>query len=261
MGFAKFPLNIEIRQNTGNCLPDGRKRGIILPIRHMVILLCSLALASPASGSELQSHESIRITADRYVRDIHAGYRGNLKLKVAHPDRRLRLRECDEDLETFSSTDIPGRSRYSVGIRCNSDQPWTLYVPVTVSILRKVLVVDRGVKRGGLLTKADMRLEERDVTRLRQDYLERPEQALGKTPKRSLKAGAVLTASLLESSSVVRRGNRVTILGEIGGISVRMQGKALDDGALGERIQVRNSSSNRRIEATVVAAGIVRVTL
>ena len=91
--------------------------------------------------------------------------------------------------------------------------------------------------------------------------MEHFKQALGRTPKRSLKPGTVLSANLLESSELVSRGSRVTILGEIGGIEVRMEGKALGGGALGERVKVQNSSSNRRLEATVVAVGIVQVSL
>lgn len=232
-----------------------------MPKRQILILLACLGLTAPASGGQTQSHESIREAAERHVLELNTGQKGRLELGAERLDRRLRLNKCEEALETFSSADKPGRSRYSIGVRCNGDQPWALYVPVSMSVFRKVLVLGREVGRGGLLTQADIRLEERDITRLRRGYLENPEQVLGKTPRRSVKAGTVLSPSLLESSALVSRGSRVTILGELGGIEVRMEGKALGNGALGERIQVRNSSSNRRVEATVVAAGIVQVSL
>ena len=256
-----FRLNIEIRRNSGNSLPVECKRGMILPKRQFLILLASVSLAAPASGVELQSHESIRGAAERHVRELNAGQKGRLEIRAARLDRRLRLNKCGRDLETFSSGDNPVNPRYSIGVRCIGDQPWVLYVPVSASVFRKVLVTGRAVGRGGLLTQADIRREERDITRLRRGYLDQPEQVLGKTPKRSLKAGTVLSSNLLESYALISRGSRVTILGETGGIEVRMEGKALGNGTLGERIQVQNSSSNRRVEATVVAAGIVQVSL
>ena len=234
---------------------------MILPTRHILILLASLTLAAPASGADLQSHESILEAAEQHVLERNAGQKGRLEVGAARLDRRLRLNKCGEDLETFSSADNPGRSRYSVGVRCTSNQPWALYVPVSLSVFREVLVLGREVGRGGLITLADIRQEERDITRLRRGYLEHPEQVLGKTPKRSLRAGTVLSSHLLDASALVSRGSRVTILGEIGDIEVRMEGKALGNGALGDRIQVQNSSSNRRVEATVVAVGIVQVSL
>jgi flagella basal body P-ring formation protein FlgA len=39
---------------------------------------------------------------------------------------------------------------------------------------------------------------------------------------------------------------------------VRMPGKALGNGAIGERIKVENNSSSRQIEVTVISPGIVQ---
>jgi flagella basal body P-ring formation protein FlgA len=58
----------------------------------------------------------------------------------------------------------------------------------------------------------------------------------------------------------VKKGNQVVILAQIGTLQVRMNGKALSNGAVGERIKVENNSSNRRIEATVIASGVVKAT-
>jgi flagella basal body P-ring formation protein FlgA len=40
-----------------------------------------------------------------------------------------------------------------------------------------------------------------------------------------------------------------------------MSGKALADGVAGQRVQVRNLSSRRVVEGTVVAPGLIRVSL
>ena len=79
--------------------------------------------------------------------------------------------------------------------------------------------------------------------------------------KLTLKPGAVLSPGQLRRPPAVKRGSQVTILGRAGGIEVRMSGKALSDGARGQRIKVRNSSSSRQIEGTVIARGTVEVTL
>ena len=120
-------------------------------MRHYPILLAALILALPAWGTELQSHKSIREAAERHVLELNSGQKGRLEIGTARLDRRLRLKKCEEDLETFSSRGNPGRPRYSIGVRCNSDQPWALYVPVSMSVFRKVLVLGQGVDRGGQL--------------------------------------------------------------------------------------------------------------
>ncbi len=73
--------------------------------------------------------------------------------------------------------------------------------------------------------------------------------------------GDVVTPSRLTTIKTVKRGNRVTIIAQVGSIQVRMKGKALSDGVTGERIKVLNESSSRKLEATVVKAGLVEVTL
>lgn len=64
---------------------------------------------------------------------------------------------------------------------------------------------------------------------------------------------------MLEAPRLVRKGDLVTLLAEIAGVNVRMTGKALADGAAGTSIQVSNLSSQRVIEGTVIAEGVVKV--
>lgn len=53
----------------------------------------------------------------------------------------------------------------------------------------------------------------------------------------------------------------VTIVANVGGIEVRMKGKALKSGALGDWVSVKNVSSKRQIEGRVTDAGVIQVTL
>jgi flagella basal body P-ring formation protein FlgA len=76
-----------------------------------------------------------------------------------------------------------------------------------------------------------------------------------------VKAGMVLTPALLKPQLLIKRGEKVTILADTGAVQVRMEGKALMDGARGQVIRVRNLSSKREVEAAVVAPGIVQVRL
>ena len=58
---------------------------------------------------------------------------------------------------------------------------------------------------------------------------------------------------------LVHRGDEVVILASIGGLQVRVKGKALKDAALGERLPVRNTNSKRIVEGTAIEAGVVSV--
>jgi flagella basal body P-ring formation protein FlgA len=121
-----------------------------------------------------------------------------------------------------------------------------------------VIVANRQLPRGTLVTADDIKIERRDVARLHKGYLTHANQVLGKKIKRSVQNSTVLNPSQLTVQHAVKKGSQVTILAQIGSLQVRMSGKALGNGAIGERIKVENSSSSRQIEATIVSPGIVQ---
>ena len=51
------------------------------------------------------------------------------------------------------------------------------------------------------------------------------------------------------------------MVAEVGKMEVKMNGMALSDASLGQRIRVKNSSSKRVVEGVVDAPGIVRVNM
>ena len=56
---------------------------------------------------------------------------------------------------------------------------------------------------------------------------------------------------ILDSPQVIRRGEMVTIIGESQQLVVRAKGRAEEPGRLGERIRVKNLSSDREVVGTV----------
>ena len=230
------------------------------------LLLCSLltgaAAAFPLSAEELQSHAVIREAARQHIlSQWRSEPAAEITVLPAEIDRRLRLAQCTQPLESFSPSSVSSGAKQTVGIRCHGTQNWTLYVAVRVEVSKPVLVAEHRLERGRVLSATDFRLEKRMVSELHRGYIENPANALGSKLKQTLKRGDVLAPGALKRPPAVKRGSQVTILGRTGGIEVRMAGKALSDGARGERIKVKNSSSNRQIEATVIDHGIVEVVL
>jgi flagella basal body P-ring formation protein FlgA len=125
-----------------------------------------------------------------------------------------------------------------------------------------VVVAATDLPRGALLTEKDLSLEELDITALHRGYMEEITDAIGKKLKRNLQRGQVLTPHQVATPLAVKRGNRVTIIASTpGAFEIRMQGQAMDNGAAGDRIKVKNTSSKRVVEATIRSPGIVEVAL
>ena len=227
----------------------------------LITLLLGLGGSWSMATAQVQSHESIRRAAADHVRAQYDGPKRELKVKVDQLDSRLRLSQCDSALETCAP---PGRSlpsKQTIGVRCSAGQPWSLYVPVNVSIMKNILVASRELPRGSMVDADDLRLEQRDVARLRAGYLEHAQQAVGKIVKRTLHQGDALLPSQILMPEAVKRGGKVIILAKAGPLQVRMAGKALNSGSTGELIEVMNESSQKRVEGIIVAPGVVEVPL
>ena len=102
-----------------------------------------------------------------------------------------------------------------------------------------------------------------DIADLRQGYMEFKSSRLSDSNS-SIPVGGSgdCPTRRLKLERVVRRGDQIVLLAASAGtMEVRMNGTALDDASVGEKVKVKNSSSQRVVEGIVQAPGIVKVTM
>lgn len=222
-----------------------------------------LSCTSPvqAQMETLQSLAAIEQTVSQYLQEQQITGPYQIEITITSPDPRLRLAACADPLEAFTSPGQRTTGAAVVGVRCSAPVAWTIYVQANVALLKRVLTAGRPLPRGTVLSRADVELVEQDITRLNLGYLSDFKEIDGMVLKRSVASGMVLHAGLLQAPITIHRGEKVTILGQLDGIEVRMEGRAMTDGAKGELIRVRNLSSGRDVEGVVLAPGLVQVRL
>lgn len=213
------------------------------------------ALAAPA----LQSHQSILDMAVAHVEEREAQFAGKVQVTALSLDRRLRLAQCDQPLQSYESPNGLKPGRAVVGVRCNGSSPWKIYVPVKIATLQSVVVLKRPLSKGQMIAAADLALVERDTSRLHKRYFSSLDGLVGMRSKRSLQPGKVLTANMLAANQLIKRGGQVEILARAGGLQVRMKGKALESAGRGQPIRVRNKTSGREVTGIVIGPGLVLV--
>ena len=123
-----------------------------------------------------------------------------------------------------------------------------------------VFVAARYLSAGTVLTRADLRVEEAEISRER-GALRADESVDGMVLRRDLAAGEALRGNLLNAPTLVRRGQRVTLTARGGPVQIRMAGTAIGEGRRGQRIRVRNSSSGRIVEGVIRSADQVEIGL
>lgn len=217
----------------------------------LVVVLMSFGASAGAASQQWQSTEQIAATAEQFLRERIGRTASRTTVKAGRLDSRHRLSLCSQQLEPFLRRGTEISARTIVGVRCNGEKPWKIYVPVEVVVNADVLVASRTLPRGHLITAGDLVAQPRDVSRLISGYLSDVERLKGQRLKTQLIAGRILTPSMLQADATIRRGQAVTLIINSGGINVQMSGKALMDGALNQRIKVENNNSGRVVEGIV----------
>lgn len=82
-----------------------------------------------------------------------------------------------------------------------------------------------------------------------------PDAVVGLAAKRALRAGAAVAGRDVAALAVVKAGDIVTLTYDAQGITLALQAKALSGGAVGEAINVQNTSSKKIIQAVVTGPG------
>lgn len=231
-----------------------------LPYALLLPLMIYTANALATEGT-FQTQASIKNAVVAFItQGIEEAYPHH-EIKVNDLDPRLKLPTCKTPLTGFLPTGGQLIGNTTIGIRCNGSKPWTIYVPASVKAMRKVVITTRPILRNSAISKTDIRLEERDVTRGSDIYIFDPEHVLGKLAKRALPSSTSITPTMLSEPKLVRRGQQVIILAEGAGIEVRMAGTALMDGAEGQIIRAKNKRSNRTVEGQVIQPGVIKVNM
>ncbi len=222
-----------------------------------------MVLAQPVwAAPQLQSHAAIRATVRQFLATrLEKRQLKDPDITVGHLDPRLRLAQCSAPVEAFPTGTGRVIGPVTVGVRCTGDHPWTVYVPSQVVVYGNVVVAAQPLRRGEVIQASQLRTERRNLATMINGYYGKPADVAGQALKRSLNPGQAVLPFQLTKPKLVRRGQQVTLYAEVGAAQVRMAGKVLSDGVAGQRVRVRNLSSRRVVEGTVVASGLVRVNL
>lgn len=229
--------------------------------RYLLLVMLCLPLHASPDSDPWQPHAGIRDAAAEAVRKAAADTGGGIEVVADSPDPRLQLPRCEEPLKAAlpSGTRLVGR--LTVEVSCTGKRPWRLFLPVRIESSRPVVVAARSLTRDTILAPADVRLAKLGPGVSGYGAVADPAEVIGQKLRRSLEAGAPVSASLLDAPLIVKRGQQVTLEALAGGIAVRVGGVAKTDGALGQLIEVENGSSGKTVQAVVRSERTVEVQL
>lgn len=243
--------------------PGGKTRGrLISSLPKPLLMLClllGLPLTSMASAG-ITPH--IDQAIQQYLNTLMSprAQRENWQgMRITHTSTPLgsasSLVACQQALTV--SGGVTDSYRHRLTLTCPDQPGWRLEVASEVQLWLPVLVATRVIDRGQVISAADVKQQEIDITKAPRGFYHQPSAITGMGAKRRIRANQLISPALIALPLAVKRGDKVKIIANHDGITASMSGQAVENGSEGEVIRVKNLSSNKTIEAKVLGAGKV----
>ena len=236
-----------------------------------------LEAARPLGLSGIETGGRLQVVVTRDARriggaDIEAAVKGALQAQHGVEGRALSITfdgpapsliVAPEALGQLTVEDVTydRRSRRLsalVGIGASDRKASVRVTGVAIEYL-EVAVLTRSLNRGETAQAGDFVVERRVRDGLPSDAQAEAQTLAGRVARRALQVGTVVRTGDLARPEIVARGEVVTIVYEVPGMTLTMRGRATDGGAQGDTIAVVNPQSKKTLQAQVVGPGKVSV--
>jgi flagella basal body P-ring formation protein FlgA len=221
----------------------------------MVMGLCIL-LPIRAPGND--ATPSLEEAVERFVLELAP--RNGASVEVPRiPVSAAERRDLIASFSVHPRQRISGSVPVRIALSKDRQLVRSVVVSVDVEAARDVLVAARPIRAGETLRSDAVVVEEMSGRRLPDDVVLDAASAIGLRARRSIAVGSLIRSSRLETSTVVRRGQRVKLLFESGSLRIESIGRAREDGNVGDWIEAENLASRKTLTARVGADGALHV--
>jgi flagella basal body P-ring formation protein FlgA len=250
---AQAPLPVKLPlQNQAQALADAAQRAQAIkalqhaqvaqvPVRQVVVNAAvqpAQAVGKVPEGQE--DGEAIHAAALDFLRQQANGLPGQVELSVA-PAFPRGLAAC-ATLQPFMPNGARLWGHTTVGVRCASGRPWTVWLQAKVSLHATYYVAARAMMPGEVISDADIVGRDGDLTMLPMSIITAPSQAIGSVTLMRVGAGLPLRQDMLKNSAQVTAGQMVQVVAQGDGFSISSEGSALSNGTPGQPVRVRTST-------------------
>jgi flagella basal body P-ring formation protein FlgA len=207
---------------------------------------------------------TLQIT-DAVLAAIRANNRGpgDLEIELDNPSLRFFLpHDMPPTLTTGTVSYNPRSGRFSVQIVAPDNRPDAIRTAVAgqAHMMVRIPVLTRRMNRDEIISARDIAWNTVRARTLNPRSIRDADDLIGFSPRRPILANRVMRDGDVQAPVLVTRGKRVTILLQTAAMQLTASGKALQSGAMGDAVRVKNSSSGTIIDAVVIGDRKVAVT-
>ena len=229
------------------------RRNAVAAVGAAVLLLSNV---SGAAANEIQDQAAIRAAIEASIAPRLAALPGtDGQIDVGTIDSRLRLPACSN-----ITVDLPSANAALITAKVTCPSPtWTLYVPVRLHAWVEAVVAATNLPPNTTLTASQLTRGRADAFAGNGGLITDMRQVEGKVLRAGIMAGAPILTPQLDLPIAVHRGQRVMLTLTDPDMVIKTTATALDDGRIGDTIQVQNADSQKTLRATVARDGGVEI--
>jgi|GEM_PF-6732516 len=234
-------------------------------IINLILLgCCAGAVFAQAAGNNLPlvSGEQIKAAGENYLRaQTPAGAELSVSCITNCYPVSVPAGKVTFNVAPYGATASPSLARLNIGMLVDGRPIRNCLVNYRLQRFEEILVTARDLPRLTVLGEADVKSERRDVLALKGEPLKIAGELVGRRITNRLSAGSALTDKVTEPAPLVRKKQAVIVTAIAGGVQITTSGVALEEGALGQAVQIRSDFSKAPFSAVVVGVAAVELRL
>jgi flagella basal body P-ring formation protein FlgA len=229
----------------------------------LALVLVVLGFAAPAEAEEAApALATSLLDSVRTLALENTPAKGAIRVEVAigQLDPRLHLAPCQR-IEPYVPVGVRLWGKSRIGLRCKEGPtPWNVYLPITIKVYGRALVVPAGATLGSVITDADLSEAEVDLAEDFSPAIVDRKLAEGRVLSQTLKPGQTLRQDQLKARQWFAAGETVKVVATGDGFALEAEGQALNNGIEGQPAKVRTEngrvvtgipSGERRVEVAL----------
>ncbi|MGI2065032.1 flagellar basal body P-ring formation chaperone FlgA [Shewanella sp. MF08487] len=230
---------------------------------NLVYFLCIIAILTPASASAESIVPTISAISELakalIVEKVSAPANARVSITPQIVDARMLPSQCSSPINIEMASDREISRNNTLKVSCDTQDlayPWQIYISVRVDILFPVVVSTETLAPGELISPSQVEVRYIEQNSLRGAEFDDPNKLAGVRVKRRVAKNSPILSNNL---CFVCKNDSVSIHVRSNSFELKTAGEALQDGNKGDRIRIKNSSSNKELDAIVTGIGEVEV--
>jgi flagella basal body P-ring formation protein FlgA len=232
--------------------------GVLRSLWIGLLLSFVLSLSAGAAGKPEQpqflTEGEVRTAVERYLTEKLRGRGWQTTISQLAIPQRVSLPKGVRDLEIVAPSSWDGWGAVSMAllVRVNGVMEKNLPLRLTVDARTEMVVANRQLLAGTVLTEEDLSLQQREVAQAAGLHVSAIEDVVGMKLRSMVRSGAPVKSNQLQKVPVINNGQLVTIVAESAGFRMTVTGRAKGSGGVGDIIKVENLNSRKQFPARIV---------